>query len=308
MFWNKRKAPKNQEANQPVNGENSILKQDLSEKAKYSGVYVMRLLFKEKVSRPASPALTDRLKARFGGIDVVSDTSGLVSFALTDHLVTYKDDKKVPSQLMLVECNPVQEPIGDAINRTQFWDCPDGVELLDSCPWQVMTSDFMAGGLPPLERADILADWLEILLDLFPQCAAVYFDASGKLMPADSMRENPYTGPLRFFQGGVNARFFNIQGSNDMLVDTLGLYALVLPDVQYHFRDLNPNDVVRHAYNTAIYQFENGAPIESGHTIGGIEPDSKWKCQYEDSLIQPSRVVLDIAAGEFASGRRNGEI
>jgi len=222
-------------------------------------------------------------------------------------MATYKDEKKVPSQLMLIECNPVKEPIGDAIARTQFWDCPEGVKLLDSCPWQVMASDFMAAALPYLERADILADWLEIVLDLFPQCVAVYFRASGKLLTADSIRKNPYTGPLRFFHGGVNARFFNIQGSNDMLVDTLGLYALGLPDVQYHFHDLEPDDVVRHAYNTAIYQFENDAPIESGHTIGGIEPESKWRGQYEDSLIQPSRVVLDIAAGEFASGGRNEE-
>jgi hypothetical protein len=102
---------------------------------------------------------------------------------------------------------------------------------------------------------------------------------------------------------GVNARFFNIQGSDDMVMDTFGLYALGIPDVQYHFHSIDPNVMVRHAYNTAIYQFENNVPIKSGNTIEG-EQGIPWKCQYERSLIQPARDVLDIAAGSFASGNR----
>ena len=45
----------------------------------------------------------------------------------------------------------------------------------------------------------------------------------------------------------VNVRFFNIQNTEDKLVDTLGLYAIGLPDVQYHFRNLNPDYIVGHA-------------------------------------------------------------
>lgn len=240
----------------------------------------------------------------FESVDTVSKSSGLLSFALMNHTVTYKDDVKVPSQILISDFNPIKNPIGDEVTRSQFWDCPNGAELLDSCSWDIFLSDFLALGLDPVERAGILSDWVEIALDLFPECAAVYFAPSGKLLAAENMKNNPYEGSLRFFYGGVNARFFNIQGTNDMLVDTLGLYALGLPDVQYHFHDLDPNDVVHHAYNTAIYQFQNNVPIESGHAIGGISPEDKWKCQYENSLIQPVRTVLDIEAGSFASGNR----
>ena len=42
-----------------------------------------------------------------------------------------------------------------------------------------------------------------------------------------------------------------------MLVDTLGMSLLFLPDLQYHFRGLDPNLMVNHAYNTALYLLIN---------------------------------------------------
>jgi len=58
-------------------------------------------------------------------------------------------------------------------------------------------------------------------------------------------------------------------------------------------------------FNTAIYLVEQGPVIESGHTIQGIEPGSKWICQQEDALIGPERTVLDLNPGPpFAAGDR----
>jgi len=280
------------------------LKQDLSVEAKHSGVYTIWLLFHEKCQSPPTTEILEKLKARFGDVDVVSSGPALSSFALLSHTVTYDDNKEYPSQVIITECDKISKPHGDDISRTQFWDCPDGVDLLDSCTYQVMLGDFMAGGLPALERGGILADWLEIALELYPSCVAVYVEASGKLLDVEHIRNNPFSGALRFMWFGVNVRFFTIQGTSDMLVDTLGLYAVGLPDVQYHFHGQSPDDVVNHAYNTAVYQFEHDAPIQSSHTIDGILPESSWTCQYESSLIQPSRDVLDIEMGEFASGSR----
>lgn len=50
-------------------------------------------------------------------------------------------------------------------------------------------------------------------------------------------------------------------------------------------------------YNTAIYIFENGPVIESGQTVAGIEADSKWRCQFENSLLEPKREILDLNPG-----------
>lgn len=81
-------------------------------------------------------------------------------------------------------------------------------------------------------------------------------------------------------------------------------------DVRVHFKKLDPNNVVNYVYNIASYQFENDFPIQSGETIdsmdqnGDMQMTPQWRSQYEDSLIGPKRVVLDINCGEYAGGDR----
>ena len=38
-----------------------------------------------------------------------------------------------------------------------------------------------------------------------------------------------------------------------------------------YFHGLNPDNVVNHAYNTAIYIFNNNAPINLGETIAALK-------------------------------------
>ncbi|MEO0476408.1 MAG: DUF4261 domain-containing protein, partial [Planctomycetota bacterium] len=58
-------------------------------------------------------------------------------------------------------------------------------------------------------------------------------------------------------------------------------------------------------FNTGVYIFQNGPVIESGQTVQGTEPGSKWRCQFERSPIKPERDVLDLDPGPpYAAGRR----
>lgn len=46
--------------------------------------------------------------------------------------------------------------------------------------------------------------------------------------------------------------------------------------------------------------------IEDGNTIAGVDGDEHWRCQDEDALIAPERLVIDIVPGEpYAAGRRH---
>lgn len=123
----------------------------------------------------------------------------------------------------------------------------------------------------------------------------------------DDLRSFQGDGPDRFIRFGVNVRLFNIQGTKDMLVDTVGMGTLFLPDLQYHFHDMDPNQVVSHAYDLASYILENDNPIQDGETVDGVRdgrmcPELQWSCRYERALIQPPREVLDVHMGEYASG------
>ncbi len=82
-----------------------------------------------------------------------------------------------------------------------------------------------------------------------------------------------------------------------------------LPDVQYHFRKMNPNDILAHAYNMLGYSVINRNSIRTGETVDGIsgeyiDGNVQWTCRFEDSLLKPLRPVVDVDMGEFAAGKR----
>lgn len=284
------------------------LKQNLHEKAEFQRIFWMLLLFEEKGVKPSTEKISEETEKTFGKIDSIA-SEGLTTFGIWKYPVEYKDHQTVPAQVLVSDFEPFDGSSITTLEKSQLWDCPDAEALLDKCRYKVMLSDFMASGLDYKPRCEMLADWLETALRLFPDCTAVWVPSSGKLLSREQILENPAEGAQRFLYFGVNARFFNIEGTNDMLVDTLGLYAIGLPDVQYHFHSLDPNKVVTHAYSVASYIFENNAPIKSGETIDGISETGidrsiRWRCQYEMGLIQPSREVMDICPGEYASGTR----
>ena len=81
-------------------------------------------------------------------------------------------------------------------------------------------------------------------------------------------------------------------------MDTLGLSAFGVMDLQCHFKALKPEDVAGVLINYGYYVFENGNVIGDGHTIQGIDEDQKWQCRHKISLMEPRRKVVDFYPGE----------
>ena len=213
-------------------------------------------------------------------------------------------------QLMVMGCNRFEGKGFDAFLMSQMWDCHEDRErIFRECRYQVVATDMLTAALPALERANLDMDFLDALAELYPTCEAFYFQNCGKLFLAEDVRSHQIEGTDRFIRFGVNARFFNIQGTEDMLVDTVGMSTLFLPNLQYHFHGMDPNWVVNHAYNVASYILEHDNSIEDEEMVDGIvdgamSREVQWKCQYEDALIQPSREVLDGWMGDYAAGNR----
>ena len=38
--------------------------------------------------------------------------------------------------------------------------------------------------------------------------------------------------------------------------------------------------------------------------MDGRNAQERWRCQHEDVLVSPSRVVIDVNPGEFGAGKR----
>lgn len=300
-FFNKGKKEK-QESKQ------ADFKQDLSQTAEFSHLLQIYLLFKEVPQFPQAEQVRTQLEDCFGGADIVADTEELITCAIPKYMGQFKD-ATIPAQVMLTKLPSFSTEKLTVLERSQFWDVQDAEELLNQCRYGVMLSDFMSSVLPYKQRCALLCGWLETALRLFPDCAAIWTPSSGKLIYPKKYLESSLQGERRFLEFGVNARFFNIQNTDDKVIDTLGLYAIGLPDVQMHFHDLDPNQVSAHVYQIADYIFLNDAPIKGGDTIDGFDENGlnqqiQWKCQYEDALVQPLRGVMDICPGQYASGGR----
>lgn len=288
--------------------EENVIQQDLSQKEQPGSVFLMYLFMKESCKMPEKDFMTEVMKGHLGDVDCFCHDGKIAGFAPKKYKVEFKDGS-MPSQLMIMDCIRADNFQMDEITKSQMWDCPESDEILSECKYYVVATDMLAGGMEYKDRADMLMDYMEALVEMYPTCEAVLFQTSGKMFTRDKIVNHQIPRERRFLYFAVNVRFFNIEGTDDMMVDSLGMSTLYLPDLQYHFHGMDPNWVVNHAYNVLSYIYDNDCPIESGETIDGVENrelnrNVRWKCQYEDSLIQPSRLVIDVCMGELAAGKR----
>ncbi|MCM1101342.1 MAG: DUF4261 domain-containing protein [Clostridium sp.] len=273
------------------------------------GVFMMKLLMKEPCDMPSEERMGDVLTKYMGYLESAGKPDKVAVFAAMDYMAEFQDGQ-APVQLMIGKCDTFKADEIDEMKRRQMWDCKeDRDRILSECGYQVTANDMLGGALPPKVRADMLMDWLDALLELYPSCEAVYFLNSGKLIRAEDIRNREVQGLDRFIKFAVNVRFYNIEGTKDSVVDTLGLSLLYIEDLQYHFHTMDPNWVVMHAYNVASYLLENDAPIRSGDTIDGIAEgrivqDIQWRCHIEGAMIKPERAVLDVHMDGYAAGNR----
>lgn len=283
-------------------------KKSFEEDESQSAVFVMQLLFEEPCEMPEMEQMNSILQKHMGEVKNFSYDDKMAAYAVMKYEAEFQD-AVLPPQVMIMGCNEFDASKIGELERNQMWNCEESEEILASCKYQVFVSDMMAAALEYKERAELNMDFLEALVELFPQCKAVYFHNSGKLFTAQAIREHDIPREYRFIYFAVNVRFFNVQETEDMVIDSLGMRTLYLPDVQYHFHDMEPNWVMNHAYDVVSYIFDNANPIKNGDPIdsivdGAMNREIMWRCQYEEAMIQPKRLVIDIYMNEYAAGGR----
>lgn len=288
-----------------------VLQQDLRQKDIRPGMILpIHLLMEEKCEFPDIERISSVMSKHLGEIDFFSSDSEITGIAAKEYIGHYSNGKEaVPAMLMMTQCLEIDTPLMDEVALSQTWDCPNADQIFASCKYQIIANDMLAAALDYKKRAELLVRFVEALMELFPTCRAVIFDNSKKMLTRDAIINCTIPEKSRFIYYAVNVRFFNIQGREDKMVDTLGMSTLFLPDLQYHFHGMNPDYVVNHAFNFLSYIFDSNNPIKPGDSIDGIKDgqismDVQWTTRYEDALIQPVREVIDINMGEYAAGTR----
>ena len=268
-----------------------------------SAPYMVELLY-EVLPSIDSDRLHAELQKRCGRVEELKSNGRSHHYAFPDFQVSYREGE-VPAQVLLVypdSGHPLSN-LDDALQ--QSWDWPAAGDAVANCRVSLLLTDMMAGGLDPRQRLSLFHDTLEAMLLLAP-CRAIHWVRSQQLVDPVAYlvaRQSPTFHPL---QSALNLRFFRISNGqpDEAVMDTMGLAGLGLPDVQCHFTGLDPDAVARVLFNSAYYLFDQGDVIEDGHTIQGIQPEDRWRCQHEIALAAPKREVLDLNPGvPYAAAR-----
>ena len=245
------------------------------------------------------------LAKRLGTVDLISAAadSDTIMLALRDYAVDYGDKKEVPSEIAIFRA---EQPCDtndylDALQQT--WDWPEKEAALAQCRHCVLVSEFMGRGLDTEDRLEILQAVMHVMIENGGVTAISQSNAVCLINPQRYVQTH---ADGYIYYGVLNVRFFNISNHpGDMLMDTLGAAAFGVPDVQLHFKALEPAQVTPFLFNTGVYLIQNGDAIQDGHTLTGVDGRSKWPCQHEEALIGPERLVLDVNPGAgFAAGQR----
>ena len=236
-----------------------VFKQDLTDNSvRPGGLFFVELLMPKQCDMPDRDTMVEVFTKHLGPVDCFSYGAESAGFAPQNYKVHYEDnDADIPPTLMVTNCEKIDKPVLDDFERSQVWDCPNVDELLAECQYRVFATDMLASGLEPKDRADMLVKYVDALLELYPSCKAVVFGPSRKFLSRETIENHPDKAVTRFIYYAVNVRYFSIQGTDDMMVDTLGMSTLFYPDLQYHFHGMNPDEIVNHAYSVLYYIFEH---------------------------------------------------
>ena len=179
----------------------------------------------------------------------------------------------------------------------QSWSWTEAEETVRNCSYEILITDLMSRNLDYKERIEYFQKFVASIIYAMNPSAIWVRNSEMILKPTDFLEkssQNNYQNINVF----MNVRLFNIQKTKgEMIMDTLGLNSLGLTDFEFRFANYDTQQVAGLLFNYGHYIFENGVVIEHGNTIEGIEENSKWKCYFNHSQLEPKRIVIEINNG-----------
>lgn len=248
--------------------------------------------------------LLENIKKYCGNVEIASRQENNIIFAFMDEVLEYKN-MSVPVSIVISKIydKPDILKLKKSLEQSENFK---NKEEIEECSYRIIVTDIMAIGLEYSKRIEIFQKALYAITELI-SCEGIHFQLTEQVMSRDEyLGNNPFNEDYDLLFGILNVRLFNIEGKEDeYLMDTLGLSVIGLCDLQCHFKNLDPNQVIDILYSYGYYIFDNSEAADNLKEIDGIDEMEKWKCEHEASLAEPKRVVMDINPGrEFSGGNR----
>jgi Domain of unknown function (DUF4261) len=191
---------------------------------------------------------------------------------------------------------PTKKQLADSLGHTHDW--PDAARAVARARAAVKLVD----ELPSEERLGAFVARAAAACQQLP-CVAVWWLPAARLVEPRTLVAAATDGdPLRV---ALNVRLFHVEEgrSDERVIDTVGMAALELPDVQCHFFALDVAAVAALVEETARYLYAEGDVIGDGDTVAGIDGEP-WSCHHEIALVDPQRDVVDLTPPAPHAARR----
>lgn len=205
------------------------------------------------------------------------------------HTVEFADGRgKAITAVFTARDRPISEAeFEGALQQTWTWPRDEARDKIRRSHARVVEMDLMSRGQPYGTRLALVHEVAKAIARV-TRPEICYWHPAGWMVAPERLTNDP-------LDAAMNVRLFNVESrSGELVMDTLGLAAIGLPDIQCHFRGLEAGRVAGLLRSIGRYVFEKGDVIDDGHTVQGLEPSDKWKCRHELALVEPKRMVLDL--------------
>src|SRR3954454_19138183 len=224
-----------------------------------------------------------------------------ILFAHKDHLVTFSDgevEAPVTAKTVVFPTDDVVDVAALQRSAGQTRDWENAADAVARCTVKVPVTDLFARDLEPRERLAIFQSVLLGIIEATPP-AAIHWRPAGKLVDPSALLRASGSAHYDDLPGAaINVRMFRVKNADgELLMDTLGLAALMLPDLQILFQGMDPGRVASHLYAFALHVLKNGDCLDDGDAAEGPRAGQTWTCRHAASLVDPPRVVIDLDPG-----------
>jgi hypothetical protein len=231
-----------------------------------------------------------KLRDRCGAASAMDPSAGGgLNFFFPDLRVPFKEGT-APVQVTMT-INPGAIPADQAqAALKQTWDWSEAKDALARHQAHVVISDLLAAALPYKSRLGFFQNVLCGVLELLSPLAICWRASQKVVSPALLLKAlNPGEGrdPIK---GAVNVRRSLVKSVGGVVMDTLGLGALGLPDFEVALGERLPALFDAMLRSIARYEYDLGDVIADGRSfkVGG----ESFRCERATSSVDPSREVF----------------
>jgi hypothetical protein len=175
----------------------------------------------------------------------------------------------------------------------QTWDWPEAAASMAKVRDAVELS-LTSSGADRHQRLSRMQTVVEAALGLV-ETTAIHWVASERLVSVPAFRDAMTHGGAPT-DAALNVRLFRVGDgrSGEGLMDTRGLAAFGLPDLECHFVGLDPGDVGRLLMAYADYVFDKGDVLHDDAMVRGVRSHEEWECRRSRAKALPDRDVVAL--------------